>query len=544
MRDGQVLSADVYLPDGDAPAPALLTRTPYDGRRSVIAMAAIDLDRATDAGFAVVVQDVRGRGRSAGTFKPFAHEGRDTFDSVEWTAAQPWCSGAVGMIGRSYPAALQWFGAVQHPPHLRAIAPMITGSETYEGSIYQGGAFLLGFNLFWVRLIADPTRTGALDSWNRHLPLRDLPDLRGNEAAAFYTEWLDHPSWDEHWSGQAVNRHYDRIEIPACHVGGWYDIFLGGTLENFRRLRTEAGTETARAGQRLVIGPWAHGAALGSYPDHRFAGVPESADLDLTDLQLRFFRRHLRGTDLPLWEDDDQRPVQLFVMGANEWRTEPAWPLERAQSTPWYLHAGGGLSALPPGEAAEPSRYSYDPADPAPTLGGPTSLPGRMMRTDQGPRDQSPVEARSDVLVFTSDPLDEPMEVTGPLSAVVHFATSAPDTDVVVKLCDVGPDGRSMVLAEGVLRCRYRHGRDHEVPMVPGQAEAITVDLVATSNVFAAGHRIRVDVTSSSFPRFDRNPNTGHRFATDGPQDLRVAEQTVFHDALRPSRLVLPVVSA
>ena len=543
MRDGQVLCADVYLPDAEVPVCALLTRTPYDGRRSVIAMAGIDLERATDAGFAVVVQDVRGRGRSGGAFAPFVHEGRDGYDTVEWVAEQPWCSGPVGMIGRSYPAAVQWFGAVTRPPHLRAIAPMITGSETYNGSIYQGGAFLLGFNLFWVRLIADPTRTGALDTWNRYLPLREIPDLQANAAADFYTEWLDHPSFDEHWSQQAVNLHYDRIDVPACHVGGWYDIFLGGTLENFARLREEAGTEVARAGQRLVLGPWAHGAALGAYPDHHFAGLPDSADLDLTDVQLRFFDRYLRGGEGALWEGDDDRPVKLFVMGSNTWRTEQAWPLARAVSTPFYLRADGGLSTDPPPERDASSSFRYDPADPAPTLGGPTSLPGRMMRTDQGPRDQGPVEARVDVLVFTSAPLPEPMEVTGPLTAVVHFATSAPDTDVVVKLCDVDLEGRSMVLAEGVLRCRYRQGRDREVPMVPGQPEALTVDLVATSNVFGAGHRIRVDVTSSSFPRFDRNPNTGHAFGTDGPADLRVADQTVLHDRAHPSRVVLPVVA-
>ncbi len=538
-----VLTADVYLPEAEEPAAALLTRTPYEGRRAVIAEAAIDLERATDAGFAVVVQDVRGRGRSEGTFEPFVHEGTDTYDSVEWVAAQPWCTGAVGMVGRSYPAAVQWFGAVHRPPHLRALAPVITGSETYEGSIFQGGAFLLGFNLFWVRLIAEPKRSGPLDDWTGHLPLNAIPELQGNPLANFYAEWLAHPCWDEHWASQAVSLHYDRITVPALHIGGWYDIFLAGTLQNFSRLRVSAAHEAARAGQRLVIGPWAHGAALGSYPDHRFEGVPESADLDLTELQLRYFDRHLRGSSVALWEGDDERPVRIFVQGVNTWRDEESWPLARAVPTPWFLHAGGGLSPAAP-QAAEPSRFRYDPADPAPTLGGPTSLPGRMMRTDQGPRDQTPTEARPDVLVFTSEALGEPLEVTGPLTVVLHFATSALDTDVVVKLCDVHPDGRSMLLAEGVLRCRFREGRDREVPMVPGQVEELRVDLVATSNVFGVGHRVRVDVTSASFPRFDRNPNTGHALGVDGPEDLRVADQTVCHDAVRASHVLLPIVPA
>lgn len=542
MRDGTVLRADAYLPDGDRPVPALLTRTPYEARRGVIATAAIDLERATGAGFAVVVQDVRGRGRSEGVFQPHVSEGADGYDSVEWVAAQPWCSGAVGMIGRSYPAAVQWFAAVEQPPHLRAIVPMLTGSETYEGSVYQGGAFLLGFNLFWVRLITDPRRSGGLEGWYAHLPLHDLPDLKENTDAAFYDRWLDHPRWDEYWSAQAVNRRYERVDVPVCHVGGWYDIFLAGTLQNFQHLRTEGVTEEVRAEQRLVIGPWAHGSAFGSYPDHRFEGVPERADLDLTELQLRFFDRHLRGGEAMLWERDDARPVRLFVMGANQWRAEEAWPLARAVSTAWYLRPGGRLTQEAPTETAQPSHYTYDPVDPAPTLGGPTALPRAMMRIDQGPRDQAPVEARPDVLVFTSAPLEEPVEVTGPVTALIHFATDAPDTDVVVKLCDVWPDGRSMLLAEGIQRCRFRHGRDREVPMVPGRPEAITVDLVATSNVFAAGHRIRVHVTSSSFPRFDRNPNTGHPLGVDGHDDLQVAAQIVFHDARRPSHVILPVI--
>jgi putative CocE/NonD family hydrolase len=293
------------------------------------------------------------------------------------------------------------------------------------------------------------------------------------------------------------------------------------------------------------VGPWGHGAPTGAFPEHSFGVFASQDAADLNAEQIRFFDCHLRGNTAGL---DDQTPVRIFVMGENRWRNEPEWPLARARATPWYLHssgdagsAGGSLSPEPPGD--EPMDvYLYDPRDPNPTIGGPTFLPGLFIGANAGPRDQRPVEVRPDVLVYTSAPLERPVEVTGPLSVALYAATSAPDTDFVARLIDVLPDGAARLLAEGILRARFREGYARPIPIEPNRVYAYEINLVATSNLFQAGHRIRVDVTSSSFPRFDRNPNTGHPLGVDGPDDLRPALQTIFHDGERASRIVLPIV--
>jgi uncharacterized protein len=538
MRDGVVLRADLFRPESADPAPALLLRTPYDRSVRLIPLSGIDPERAVEAGYAVVCQDVRGQFESEGEFYTFATEGPDGFDSVEWVAAQPWCDGAVGMVGRSYSATCQWLGASERPPHLRAICPVVTGSDFYHGWVYQGGAFQLGFNLFWNWMMSSKRQRGAVkpEELFRHLPLRTVP-LPDPDWSRFYYEWLEHPTDDDFWAGLSVNRRYSRIEAPALNVGGWFDVFLGGTLENFVRMRREGGSDAARAGQRLLVGPWAHGSTYGLFPDHGFDLHGPDGAIDFTERQLRFFDRHLRGETA----EDGEPPVRLFVMGANRWRDEDDWPLARARPTPWYLQADGGLSAEPPRDES-PDAYVYDPRDPAPTIGGATSLPPRMMKANAGPLDQRGVEERADVLVYTSEPLAQPLEVTGPLMATLYAATDAPDTDFVVKLTEVWPDGRSLLLTEGVLRARYRDGFEKARPVEPGAAHAYTIDLVATANVFSAGNRIRVLVTSSSFPRFDPNPNSGNEFGTDTADDLRAARQTIFHDGGRPSHVLLPVV--
>jgi hypothetical protein len=537
MRDGTVLRADAYLPDDGDPAPAVVCRTPYNRGFPLTPLAALDPERATEAGIAVVVQDVRGLYDSEGEFSPFFSEGDDGYDTVEWVAAQPWCDGNVGMVGRSYPAATQWRAALERPPHLRAISPVVVGSDYYHGWIYQGGAFQLGFNLFWVHLMTDPKGRGSLDEHFRHLPVTDPPLLAESPAGRFYREWVEHPTYDEHWRRLSIRGRYGDVQVPAFIVGGWFDVFLGGTLENFAGMRTEGGTAAARERTRLLIGPWAHGSAFGAYPDHGFKELGPDDRIDLAEQQLRFLAAQLR--DEP---DDAGAPIRIFVMGANEWRDEPEWPLPRAREQAWHLRTDGLLSPEPPGPGEAPDEYDYDPRDPAPTIGGPTSLPARFMRQNAGPLDQAPVEKRDDVLVYSSEPLAEPMEVTGPLTLVLHAATSGPDTDWVAKLCDVDPEGRSRVLAEGVLRARYRDGFERAAPLEPGRPYEYEIDLIATSNVFAAGHRIRLDVTSSSFPRFDRNANTGLPLGEDTDETLTTARQRVFHDAERPSRLLLPVV--
>ena len=533
MRDGVVLRADVYRPE--QPGPALVQRTPYDRTVSLIPPSGVDPETAVAAGFAVVCQDVRGQYGSDGEFYTFMHEGLDGYDTVEWVAAQPWCDGGVGMVGRSYAATCQWLAAAERPPSLRAICPIVTGSDFYRGWVYQGGAFQLGFNLFWTQLMTDRRRATKLDDLFGHLPLRTVP-LTDPKWGRFYFDWLDHPTDDDYWRRFAINRRYGSIHVPALTVGGWFDIFLGGTLENFVRMRREGATEVARDCQRLIVGPWAHGSTYGAFPDHSFELFGDSG-IDVTSLQLRFFERHLLGAQ----PGEDDPTVRIFVMGANRWRDEDDWPLARADPTPWHLRAGELLSPEPPADDP-PDTYVYDPEDPAPTIGGPTSLPARMLKANTGPLDQRRLEEREDVLVYTSEPLERPLEVTGPLSVTLYAATSATDTDFVAKLTDVWPDGRSMILAEGMLRARFRAGFHQPQPVEPGAEQRYEIDLVATSNVFAAGHRIRLLITSSSFPRFDRNANSGKPFGTDGPDDLRPARQTIFHDSARPSNVLLPIV--
>jgi putative CocE/NonD family hydrolase len=546
MRDGTVLRTDVYRPDTDARVPVIVNRTPYNRSSALIPPAAVDPERAMAAGFAVVCQDTRGRFASPGRFYPFAHEADDGYDTVEWAAAQPWATGTVGMAGRSYSGATQWLAAAAQPPHLRAILPVTIGSDFYDGWIYQGGAFQLGFNLFWALLVEAPEEANRAMAHARHLPLTTVPVLRDlGDKASFYFDWIDHPTDDAFWQRLAISRHYGRVRVPAYNVTGWYDVFLRGTLENFTRMRREGGSEEARRGQKLLVGPWGHGSTYGPYPDHSFPAFAPHDGVDLAEVQLRFFTRYLKNDRNGI---DQEPPVRIFVMGENRWRDEEDWPLVRARATPWYLHGPAregapprSLSSAPPGDEA-PDTYVYDPNDPAPTVGGSTSLPALLFGNSSGPHDQRRVEERPDVLTYTSAPLEQPLETTGPLLVILFAATSAPDTDFVAKLMDVGPDGASRILAEGILRARFREGFERPRPVEPGTVQAYRIDLVATAYVFAAGHRVRVAVTSSSFPRFDRNPNTGHALGVDGPDDLRPARQTIFHDRERPSHILLPVV--
>jgi putative CocE/NonD family hydrolase len=546
MRDGVALRADVYRPQTEEPVPAVVHRTCYDRSFSLTPPAALDPEFATDAGLAVVCQDVRGQFGSDGEFYPFVTEPQDGADTVSWVAQQEWCTGQVAMAGRSYSGATQWLAAGEQPEGLVAISPVVTGSSYYDGWVYQGGAFQLGFNLFWAQMMTAPRMKTSLGEQFRHLPITEPPLLAGNESARFYYDWLAHPTDDGWWSQSAINRVYDRVTVPALNVGGWYDVLLKGTLQNFRRVRADAANERARRRSRLLVGPWAHGTTYGAYPDHSFPEFGGADRVELAQVQVDFIRAQLSDNGD---SGDPERPVRVFVMGENRWRDEADWPLPQARDECWFLHSGGDaaddggtLSPEPPGDEP-PDEYTYDPADPAPTLGGPTLLPAAFMRTNSGPVDQRRCEVRPDVLVYSSAPLPAPLVVIGPLTVVLFAATSAHDTDFVAKLCDVDDDGVSRILAEGILRARYRNDFAAPAAVEPDRVYEYRIDLVATSNAFAAGHRIRVDVTSSSFPRFDRNANTGNPPGTDRDEDLVRARQLVFHDASRGSHVVLPVVS-
>ena len=563
MRDGVTLYADVYRPDGPGPFPTILQRTPYD-KSSPLAAQMLDPIKAAKAGFALVIQDTRGRYTSGGEFYCFADDINDGYDTVEWAAAQPWSSGRVGMIGASYVGATQWLAAVARPPHLAAIAPNVTASNYHDGWTYQGGAFELGFNVSWtlnqltlanfqnvsgVKNIPQARRADLLRAVDdmtdafRHLPLRDFPYLKGGLADYFY-DWLEHPGFDAYWQKLCIEDQHSHIAAPALNIGGWYDIFLGGTIRNFLGMRKNGATEDARRGQRLIIGPWQHSSRGGSMAGSHYFGVAADAmALGLDEIHLRWFEHWLKGADNGLL---DEPPVKIFVMGDNVWRDEPDWPLARARTTAYYLHSGGNANTLhgdgqlspePPSDEP-PDVYLYNPANPVPTRGG--QLCCNPYFAANGAFDQQEIEARPDVLVYSTPPLPQDTEVTGPVTVTLWAATSAPDTDFTAKLVDVCEDGCARNLTDGILRARYRDSMSQPSPVEPGRAYPYTIDLWATSNVFQAGHRIRLEVSSSNFPRFDRNPNTGGVIAAD--TELKPAVQTILHDATHPSCLFLPIV--
>lgn len=522
MRDGTRLCADIYRPETPQPVPAILSRTPYnkDNKFSPnMHEFAIDAVRAVEAGFAVVFQDVRGRYKSEGDFYPFRHEMDDGFDTVQWVAAQPWCSGSVGMSGGSYLGATQLLAARTRPPALKAIVPFITGSDYYEGWTYQGGAFQLGFVLTWLTAILAPNAmqrkphlTAPLGQFVDNLAemfhrwCADQPLPAPLDALLpYYADWLAHSQSDAYWQAWAINRHYEDIQTPALHIGGWYDLFIGGTLENYQGLRARAGSSAARDGQYLIVGPWAHGEKSGTYAEYAHGSAANIEAVDTTAWQIDFFRRTL-GLDPQALAQ--RARVRLFVMGINQWRDEDDYPLARAHEQRYFL-TNGGLRLT--GEAGAVMEFVSDPADPMPTMGGPTFLPGLNISLNAGPRDNRAVLERSDVLSFFSDVLDEPLEVTGPIRAELRVSCDAPRYDVVVRLCDVHPDGRLRLLCEGIARIN--------APAV-GEDQEVVVDVGHTSNVFFAGHRVGVLVTGASFPRFDLALSQAARCRLLGPSAL------------------------
>lgn len=560
MRDGVLLATDVYRPAGPGPFPVVMMRLPYNKEQPVLLFLAGDILRVAQAGYAVVVQDCRGTWASGGEFSPYFQEAEDGADAIAWAAAEPWSTGEVGMMGASYYGATQWLAAIEAPPALKAIAPFITTDQYYEKWTYQGGAFQLGFMLQWAsatfgvaeavrRLLRGTgdatgvgTAIGAADAVSAnywHLPLCELPAVAN--LTPYVQDWLAHPSYDDYWRAAAPCEHYAKITTPALNFGGWYDLFLGGTLANYAAMKD-------RTPQKLVIGPWVHGYNGGVYPARNFGLMAHDGVADVTAMQIRWFDHFLKGEANGVL---DEAPVKIFVMGPDVWREEADWPLPDTDWQQWYLHSAGSagtkaedgvLSPRAPGQEA-PDSYLYDPRDPVPTVGGASFLPGLFIAANAGPRDQREVEQRADVLCYTSAVLERDLEVTGPVRLVLYVSSSALDTDFTGKLVDVHPDGTALILTDGILRARYRESLSAPQLMTPGEVYRLEIDLVATANVFAAGHRIRLEVASANFPRFDRNTNTGGVIATETEADFVRATNTVWHDELRASHLVLPVIA-
>jgi putative CocE/NonD family hydrolase len=556
MRDGVILRGDIFRPDAAGKFPVLLQRTPY--RRSITWGYDVNFaQRAAALGYVVFLRDVRGRYTSDGEWYPFLHESEDGYDTIEWVAAQPYSDGRVGMFGASYVGATQMLAAIAHPPHLSGICPVVTASDYHNGWAYQGGAFEQWFDESWTSGLAQDTlahqieRVPSTPEDVNVLPLTAYPifnrspasviDVSASRIAPYFLDWLAHPSYDDYWKRWSIEEHYADVRVPALHTAAWYDIFLGGSLHNYVGLKAHAATEEARRGQRLLVAIGGHAGDGRKIGEVDFG--PEAEKFNEGEITLHWYDFLFKGARN---EFATSKAVKIFVMGIDQWHDEDDWPLSRAKSTKYFLHSqgrantvrgNGSLSTLAP--AAEPSdEFVYDPAKPVPTIGGPLCCDGDHLAP--GPRDQRLVEERGDVLVYSTVPLDHDLEVTGPVRLEFFASSSAVDTDFTAKLLDVAPDGTAINLTEGILRARYRDSQATPAPLVKEQSYLLPIDLLATSNVFRTGHRLRLEISSSNFPRFDRNLNTGELAGNSAT--WVTATNTIFHDKIRPSALILPVV--
>lgn len=552
MRDGVRLATDIYRLNGTNLSPVLIARTPYNKNNLGIN----SIRRFVEAGYVVICQDVRGRYASEGDFNPHANETNDGVDIFAWAAKQPWSNGVTGTFGGSYLGGTQWLPARENPLSLKAMIPEVTFSDMYEGNTHPGGVKVL-HDLRWaVGMIPDVIRrkqeAGKNIPEKEELPdvntvLNELP-LAGHpmikKYASFYHEWLDHPTASAYWDSISPSAGYRNITAPALNISGWYDIFIWGTLQNYRGMKDKGGSEIARNNQKLLIGPWTHMNFTGRFHEQYYGSESSSEAIDMTEIKLRWYDRWLKGIDNGIDKED---PVMIFVMGIDKWRTEKDWPLPDTKYQNYYLHSVGKANTLD-GDGvlstelpkSEPSDvFIYDPMNPVPTVGGQVILPGE---NSMGPRDQQEVEKREDVLVYSTPVLDKAVEVTGNIELKLFVSSSALDTDFSAKLVDVYPDGRAMILTNGILRARYHKSFEKTELLEPGKIYELTINLLATSNVFLPGHRIRLEVSSSNFPQYNRNSNTGGDISKETADEYRPAANKVFHEAKYPSSLILPII--
>lgn len=534
MRDGVELSANLFLPKAEGRFPAILARTPYgkvkveDGGGRAFA----------SRGYVYVSQDCRGKGSSGGQWIPFLNERSDGEDTRRWILDQAWCNGRLGTMGGSYLGYTQWISAPDAGESLRAMFTIVPLVDPYDDLARTGGAFQLQVMMGWGSGTAGntATRKWTREDWLRALPLCTWDTAIG-QTVSFLRDWVAHPLFDAYWEKGSIRGRREAITAPMYTAGGWYDLYSKSVFDHVNAVRLGSRSESARRHQHLLMGPWIHGINK----DRKVGDVDfgEESLVKLDDIQAAWFDHWLKDgqADVETWP-----PFRIFVMGRNRWRDEQEWPPRRVRYIPHYFHGAGSantlrgdgrLTTVPPG-SEPPDHFVYDPDDPVPTVGG-CSLGGSA-----GPRDQTEVEQRGDVLVFTGDALAAELEVTGPIRIILYAASSATDTDWTAKLVDVWPDGRPINLCDGILRARCRESVDKPTLIEPGKIYRYEIDAWVTSNAFQPGHRVRVEISSSNFPRFDRNPNTGHPFGADA--ERQKASQTVYHDAEHASHILLPVI--
>ncbi len=575
MRDGSRMATDIYRPATSERLPVLLHRTPYDktGQKSIA-------EYFARHGYVVAVQDIRGRYKSEGKFlKVQPLDATDGYDAVEWMAKQPYANGTVGMWGTSFAAHMQAGAAQLHPPSLKTLVVNMGGmSNAWDHGVRYRGTYEMGRQLTWAwsQLAADApspavrkllTETEKVEDWYDRQPMKR--GLNPLSVAPLYEGWYldfyEHADYDAFWKDPMMNwsEHYSGTsDIPMMQIGGWYDIFLAGTFENFVGL-----TKLKKSPQRIVVGPWTHHGNERAYAgDISFGEQATLKDFD-TEWHRRWFDHYMKGDATGVEKD---APVHLFVMGTGDghkdadkrlfhggyWRDASEWPLAGTRMMPYYFHADGSLSTAKPAERSSSTTYTFDPRHPVPTIGG-----GSSARLKDGAYDQRedkrfppsaapylPLRARDDIVTFQTEPLAEDMEVIGPIKVVLHASSNRTDTDFTAKLIDVYPPsddwpaGFDLNLTDAIVRGRYRATRDHAVMLEPGTVYPFTIEPFPTANVFKKGHRIRVDISSSNFPRFDANPNTGEPLGKN--RRMVTADNTIYHSATYPSHIVLPLAPA
>ena len=531
MRDGVRLSTNIYRPDAPGKFPVLLTRSPYGngGKGSHFAQYFVTL------GYVVIAQDTRGRYESEGVFDALQSEALDGYDIQQWVGKQSWCNGKIGTYGGSYVGFTQWMPAPLQSPYLVTMMPVVTFSDFHD-VVYQNGAFRLELWGLWSYEMTTPYHV-VLDSIIKRpddilmkLPLIDQ-DKKLGWKVPFLRDWLVHPEHDRYWDRTSIGDDgYSKIRTSIYNIGGWYDILLNGTIANFTKMTNPSIDPEIRKKQKILIGPWVHNEGTRKVGELDFG---ESAELNETELMTRWFDSQLKGIDNGMTEEP---PVKIFVMGENRWRYENEWPLARTDYQKYYFHSRGNANTLSgdgfmdtiPSNDNTVDKFVYDPENPVRTIGS------------MGPYDQRPIETRNDVLIYDTRLLQEDVEVTGPVNAVIYASSSAKNTDFTAKLVDVYPGGKAIRICEGILRADHRNPLLSPSNIEPGKIYEYKIDLWATSNVFKKDHKIRVEISSSNFPRFDRNLNTGNYFATD--TTFVKAEQIIYHNAEYPSSIILPII--
>lgn len=543
MRDGITLKADIYRPETERKLPVLLMRTPYE-KEDAQTMNYAHPSYYSSYGYVVIIQDTRGRWESEGEFYPLRYEQQDGYDTVEWAASLPYTNGKVGMYGFSYAGAVQLQAAIAAPPHLVTIIPAMTGSDSFQGRIYENGVFSLALNQSWLLFLGQERgkedssveqdliyKTIRIQEMYHTLPLQEAFSEHKYPWARFYQDWLDHPTRDEYWLEESVVENYGRIKIPILHIGGLFDAFINGTIENFQLLQQG----TASKQQSLILTPWFH------MPWSRYIGewdFGEQANNRIDEWQLRWFHYWLKEDTSVSYKVP---AIRYFVTGENTWEKSSKWPPFEVQKQRLYLHSEGRanslsgdgklLTTIPNEESTD--IFVYNPRIPVPANGGHSAAVPEL--TPMGPKNQNWVEVRNDILLYTSEPLEQELKVTGEVYVHLYISTDVEDTDFTIKILDVFPDGRAFNISEGIMRVSYRESLTEPSPVKPNEIINLTIKAHTISHKFQKDHLIRLEVSSSMFPTYARHSNTFEVGKVITRSDFKIATQTVYHTFAYPS---------